>query len=149
MRRRSRECALQILYQLDVDGSLEQDVSKDLVDAAIEAFWKSFEAAAPADRDFTQRLVCGVVDNLSAVDGVIDGASAHWRVGRMSKVDRNLIRVAAFEIERCPDIPASVSINEALEIAKRFSGGDSVGFINGVLDKLAKAGESHPEVASS
>lgn len=141
MRRRSRECALQILFQMDANGTLVADSDSAAIEEAIRVYWSSFDDTtplAPPDREFTERLVRGVAGNLDAVDSAIDDASSHWRIGRMSNVDRNLIRMAAYEIDRCPDIPPNVSINEALEIAKRFSGTGAVGFVNGVLDALAK-----------
>lgn len=136
MRRRSRECALQILYQLDVAGDMVGPVDSDLVDQSIGQYWANLDSNEPADRAFAERLVRGVLSDLGGVDDAIAQVSHHWRIGRMSAVDRNLLRVAAYEIMRCPDIPKAASINEALEIAKRFSGGDARAFINGILDKL-------------
>ena len=143
MRRRSRECALQILYQLDANDGLEGGGAdeEELLAQSLEAYWKSFEDDAPVDRDFTERLVRGVAAGLEDVDSSLQDASANWRLERMSKVDRGLLRLAAYELLYCPDIPAKVSINEALEIAKRFSGADSAAFINGILDSVAKNAE--------
>jgi N utilization substance protein B len=135
MRRRSRECALQILYQLDLAGQLD---AADALDRGINAFWLSFDDAQQVDRAFAERLVRGVCSDRAAIDASIEGAAEHWRIERMNAVDRNVMRVAAYEIERCPDIPVGVSINEALEIARRFSGSDAVAFINGVLDQIAR-----------
>lgn len=135
MRRKGRECALQILYQLDV-GRLLDVVDAAGVDAAVQRYWNSFEPVSPDVRDFAERLVQGVVAALSDVDAAIGEVSHHWRLGRMSAVDRSLLRLAAYEILRCPDIPRAASINEAIEIAKRFGGPESASFINGILDKL-------------
>ena len=137
MRRRSRECALQILYQMDANHQLGEDAEAG-VDNAILAYWASFDGDIPVDREFAERLVRGVVQNLAGVDESIVSASDRWKLGRMAAVDRNLLRVASFEIRSCPDIPTKVSINESLEIAKRFSGTEAARFINGVLDNLAK-----------
>lgn len=137
MRRRGRECALQILYQLDFGGddtgaaALPTDI-----EAAIERYWSSFEAVTDDVRSFAERLARGVADDMKALDEAIAAVSHHWKVGRMGKVDRNLLRLAAYEILRCPDIPRAASINEAVEIAKRFSGNESAAFINGILDQL-------------
>lgn len=131
MRRRSRECALQILYQLDL-------TSEPDLESAISAYWDSFDKDIPVDREFAERLVRGVVARLTDVDAVISKVSAHWKVGRMAKVDRNLIRLASYEILHCPDIPAAASINEAIELAKRFSGDGAASFVNGVLDQIGK-----------
>ena len=141
MRRRSRECALQILYQLDLNQELSRtppEQEDPWLTQAMNAFWLCFDAEVPVDRAFTDRLVRGVVGHLAFVDDAIDAASKHWKLSRMTAVDRNLLRVAAYEILSCPDIPSSASINEALEIAKRFGGGESVAFINGILDHIAK-----------
>ena len=135
MRRRARECALQILYQLDMNSQLEGG-NAALVEAAIERYWTSFEPVSPEEREFAERLARGVAREVGQIDEAISAVSHHWRLGRMDMVDRNLIRLAAYEILRCPDIPKPASINEALEIAKRYSGTDSAAFVNGVLDQL-------------
>ena len=139
MRRRARECALQILYQLDVQSELEQaKLLPEHVKSAIERYWESFEAVTPDEQTFAERLATGVAADVTALDAAIAAVSLNWKMSRMDKVDRNLIRLAAYEILRCPDIPRSVSINEALEIARRYGGGDSVPFINGILDQLGR-----------
>jgi len=139
MRRRGRECALQILYQMDVSRDLESDAGRARVDESIAAFWASFETVEDDERAFAERLVRGVVKDLGSLDDAVARVSQNWRVARMGKVDRNLIRLAAYEILRCPDIPRVASINEAVEIAKRFSGKESAAFVNGVLDQLVKS----------
>jgi len=139
MRRRGRECALQILYQMDVSRDLESDAGRARVDEVLRAFWASFETVEDDEREFAERLVRGVVADLASLDDAVAKISQNWRVSRMGKVDRSLIRLAAYEILRCPDIPRVASINEAVEIAKRFSGKDSAAFVNGVLDQLSKA----------
>ena len=136
MRRRGRECALQVLYQLDMNKELISDVKSELIDEALSRYWESFETVDLEERVFAERLVRGVARELCAIDEAIAKVSQHWRVGRMDKVDKNLIRLATFEILHCPDIPRLASINEAIEIAKRFSGKDSAAFVNGVLDQL-------------
>jgi transcription antitermination protein NusB len=137
MRRRARECALQILYQLDVQAETEEaQLSAEQVKAAVERYWESFEVVTPEEQAFAERLAMGVAADVQALDQAIAGVSLNWKMSRMDKVDRNLIRLAAYEILRCPDIPRSVSINEALEMARRYGGGDSVPFINGILDQL-------------
>ena len=139
MRRRARECALQILYQLDVQSEMEQGrLSPEQVRAAIERYWESFETVSPEEKAFAERLAEGVASSVADLDQAIGAVSHHWKMSRMDKVDRNLIRLAAYEILHCPDIPRSVSINEALEIAGRYGGGDSVPFINGILDQLGR-----------
>lgn len=136
MRRRGRVCALQILYQLDLAKQLTHGASTREIDKAIFAYWRSFETVGIDDQDFAERLVHGVAKDVDRLDQALAGVSHHWKINRMDKVDRNLLRLAAYEILRCPDIPRAASINEAIEIAKRFSGNESAAFINGILDQL-------------
>lgn len=136
MRRGGRECALQILYQLDLQEALRAGWRE--LERVLSEYWRNFASEDPVDRVFAERLVRGVLGDLDAIDREVSECSSHWRVGRMTAVDRNLLRVATYEIQRCPDIPDRVSINEALEVAKRFSGQDAVAFINGILHQVAK-----------
>lgn len=141
MRRRGRECALQILYQMDVGRELDSEAGPQRVEEALAHYWQSFEAVEEEERAFAERLVRGVITDIQDIDAAIAEVSQHWRISRMGKVDRNLLRLAAYEILRCPDVPRAASINEAVEIAKRFSGGESAAFINGILDQLGRKGE--------
>ena len=93
---------------------------------------------------FAERLVHGVVRELTAIDSALADASHHWRVARMGKVDRNLLRVAAYEMLFCQDIPRAVSINEAIEIAKRYNSSEAAAFINGILDQLTGQKNASP-----
>ncbi len=134
MRRRSRECAVQILYQLDVQDNLNgAPVS---IQECITDYWLNLNSDVPVEREFTERLVLGVTAEVSTLDEAIMRAAVNWRIDRMQKVDRNVMRLAAYEMLFCPDIPPKVSIDEALEVSKRFSSSDAAGFINGVLDAL-------------
>ncbi|NLF25310.1 MAG: transcription antitermination factor NusB [Deltaproteobacteria bacterium] len=136
-RRKAREAALQALYQCDTLG--------DWSDAAIDLYFSVFQSGqAETDdlggednRAFARMLMLGVLEHRSEIDDHIAGASNRWSMGRMCRVDRNLLRLAAFEIAYLPEIPVSVSINEAIEISKRYGIDDSPMFINGVLDNLA------------
>lgn len=146
MRRRAREFALQLLYQLDVSRGLTGEaVGTPALQAALDNYWQSFQSASEEERTFAERVVRGVVADLDALDSAIAAVSHHWRLGRMEAVDRNLLRLAAYEILRCPDIPRNVSINEAIEISKRFGSPESAAFINGILDRLAEQGEAPPQ----
>jgi N utilization substance protein B len=127
-RRRSRELALQVLYQLDVTG--ESDWR-----GAFELFCGHFEAPEPL-KDFARRLVEGVRDNLERIDGLVRDHSENWRLERMSRVDRNILRMAVFELLYCEDIPPRVTLNEAVDLGKRFGTEESGAFINGVLDNI-------------
>ncbi|HEY1585957.1 MAG TPA: transcription antitermination factor NusB [Polyangia bacterium] len=137
-RRRAREFALQILYQLDVQEQLSDD-------QAIALYWKSFAASAEAEganvadlgevQPFAEKLVRGVREHLAELDAQIQGASKNWRLERMARVDRNLIRLALYELKYGEDVPAKVAINEAIEIAKRYGTNESSAFVNGILDR--------------
>lgn len=128
-RRKAREDALQILYQLDLNPELT-------VDAAIARFQSCFSQEAGVLDPFTLLLVMGVRSNLETLDTLIKSTSEHWRSERMAAVDRNLLRLGVYELQFCQDIPATVSINEMIELAKQFGSENSPAFINGILDKI-------------
>ncbi len=133
-RRKAREIALQILYQLDVQDQLTSEQAAGL-------FWQHFAREAAAtdgdepSRGFADQLVRGVRENLAEIDALIGRASRNWRLERMARVDRNLLRLAIYEMKYCSDTPAKVAINEAIEIAKRFGTAESPAFVNGILDR--------------
>jgi len=126
-RRRSREIALQILY--------EMEMVQIPPDQAISLVYEHFEAPS-SSRPFTENLVLGVVLHRKEIDQLIAAASEHWRIDRMSIVDRNILRIALFEMLHCEDIPPKVSINEAIDLGKTFGTEDSGAFINGILDHM-------------
>lgn len=128
-RRNAREEALQVLYQLD----MVQEITPE---SALFYYESHFSKDKNALDDFTRRLILGVSENLTEIDTKIRGASENWKLERMPAVDRNLLRIGAFEFFYCDDIPSTVTINELVEVAKLFGSGDSSGFVNGVLDKL-------------
>lgn len=138
-RRQAREDALQILYQLDYNKDLTPE-------AALYHFENHFSPDRETIDEFTQRLVTGVTRSLIEVDGIIQGVSEHWRPDRMAVVDRNILRLGVFELQFCDDIPATVSINEMIELAKHFGSENSPAFINGILDRV-KAALNRPEKA--
>jgi len=129
-RRKARELALQMLYENDVAGT-----------APAEMFGRSEELrkAPQGLRDFTERLVSGTLENREKLDEIISKQADHWRLVRMPVVDRNILRLALFELLHEPTTPRPVIIDEALEIAKRFSTPRSSQFINGILDGVLKA----------
>ena len=130
-RRKSRELALQVLYSMDV--------SPHSCDQALRLFWASHCDEKNLDvMSFTERLVRGTRDNVDALDNKIGECSTNWKLPRMSIVDRNILRLAAFELLYCEDIPSRVTLNEAIEIAKEFGTEESGAFINGILDRIAK-----------
>jgi transcription antitermination factor NusB len=133
-RTRARELALQFLYQLDLRGP------KLLEEAT--TFLRS-EEEDKTSRDFALQLVNGVAEHRTQLDEVIRGVAQNWEIARMAVIDRNVLRMAAYELFHCPDIPPKVAINEAIELGKRFSTQNSGAFINGILDKIkdqARAG---------
>jgi N utilization substance protein B len=141
-RRKGREAALQMLYQMDVGGSGAED--------AIRAYWahlgenegsESGDASADASDagmvEFANMLVRGFATHHTRIDETIRNVSHHWRLERMTRVDRNILRLATFELLELTDVPRRVTLNEAIELAKRFGSEGSAGFVNGVLDRIA------------
>ncbi len=133
-RRQAREVALQALYQCDT--------LQDLSGTSVETFFAHFDVLTSSPEDSSNVLFCrtiidGVLKNLESLDGYLSRCSINWPIARMARVDRNILRIAAFELVLLSDVPINVSINEAIEVAKRFGSEDSSTFINGVLDKLA------------
>ena len=132
-RRQARELALQALYFLDARAGDPQE--------AMALFHRNFTPPRKA-RDFMDRLVQGVTARREAIDAIIERYSEHWKVFRMPRVDRNVIRMAVFEMFWQADIPFSVSINEAIDLGKQYGTDDSGAFINGILDRIRQALES-------
>ena len=130
-RRLARERALQALYQVDLANA-------DAVDALRIAFGSDDREVDKLTRDFAEQLVQGVLAHLTAIDQLIQKHSAHWRLERMAKIDRNVLRLAAFELLHLQDVPGRVVINEAVELGKGFSTEESSAFINAILDKIAQ-----------
>ena len=126
-RRRSREMAIQVLYQVDMAQS-------DLAEA-LRLFCEHFKAPESI-RDFAFELARGAYEHREEVDTLIKRFSEHWRLERMPTVDRNILRLAIYELLYRPDIPAKVSINEAVDLGKKYGSEDSGSFINGILDKI-------------
>jgi N utilization substance protein B len=130
-RRRSRQRALQILFLWDA--------RKQPVDDAINAYYDTLYSEEHPERDaFVADLVRGTVEYLAEVDEQISRHAEHWRIERMPTVDRNILRLAVYEMTR-GGTPAPVTIDEALELARKFSGEESVQFVNGVLDAIHRA----------
>lgn len=128
-RRKARELCLQILFQCGLTDRAPWDV--------IPQFFKDY----PQDPDITEyakELACGTWKHCEEIDGRISAASEHWKLSRMSEVDRNILRLAAYEMGYVDDVPREVSIDEAIEVAKRYGSEDSAAFINGVLDHLSQ-----------
>lgn len=127
-RTKARERALQALYQIDV--------AAEGIDDALSRFWKSFEPVEKEVMDLADVLVRGVASNRRAVDAKIEEVSTNWRLDRMAKVDRNVLRLAVYELLET-DVPVKVVINEAIELGKKYGSESSGAFVNGLLDKVA------------
>ncbi len=135
-RTRGRRQALGILYQREVTG----EALSQILDQA------SYNPDEGEPNEFCRHLLAGVELNQGVLDQAIEGISENWALGRMPLVDRNILRMAAYEILYLDDVPASVSINEAVELAKVFGGDDSSKFVNGVLGSLAERRASGEEI---
>jgi len=129
-RTRAREFALQILYQIDI--------THDNCDASLDNFWQahSQENIEEEIKDLTSALVKGTLDNLTLINEKISQYATNWQLKRMAVVDRNILRMSCFELIFREDIPPKVSINEAVELAKKYSGLDAGKFVNAILDKV-------------
>ena len=129
-RRKAREYALQLLFQLDI--------RKEKPGITLfKRFWTEYD---PDDevREFTEEIVKGTFKNLKTIDAKILASAKNWSLDRMASVDRNVLRMAAYEILYRMDIPLSVTINEAIELAKKYGTDDSGAFVNGILDNVAR-----------
>ncbi len=127
-RRSGREAALQMLFQIDASGASSE--------GAILLFFRHFEAD-PEGKSYAEQIVRGVEAAGADLDALIEKASNNWRIARMTKVDRNLLRVAAWELAYGDNQPRAVILDEAVELAKTFGSEDSSSFINGVLQRVA------------
>lgn len=128
-RHEARQWAVQFLFQRDFNrGDLNE---------ALEVFWTEAKAGKRF-RQFAEDLIRGVEANRKSLDEMIQRYAEHWDIKRMGAVDRNVMRVALYEMIHCPDIPPVVSINEAVELAKDLSGLESGKFVNGILDRARK-----------
>ena len=129
-RRKGRELAMQMLFQADMGKQNPDEVRK--------TFWKARDEVEPDTRSFAEDLFRVAIAHEEAIDAAIEKHSANWKLARMSSVDRNVLRMAVAEMTGFSGTPAPIVINEALEIAKRYSSPESINFLNGVLDAIAK-----------
>ncbi len=128
-RSRGREAALQVLYAMDLSGAA--------VERALASYWRELPGD-PEGREFSEALVRGVAADREAIDEAIRAASRHWRLERMARVDRNVLRLGVYELRAGASIPRAVIIDEAVELAKRYGAEGSGVFVNGVLDRIAE-----------
>jgi N utilization substance protein B len=145
-RRRAREYALLALYRSDLAGEQGQPSLNALWEALMDGEGlPDLRAPESDDVEFAQRVVRGVEANRDEIDGVIEQCSTNWRLRRMPVVDRNILRIAAYELLHCNDIPGTVSCNEAVELAKRFGTAESRAFVNGIVDKIGRQLDKLPD----
>ena len=138
-RRSGRAYALQLLYARDGDPSTD-------VAGAATSWAEAFDIDLdPSAQAFARELVAAASERAARIDELIAGASKNWRIDRMSRVDRNILRLGACELVAFPQVPVKVVINEAVELAKRFGTAESSAFVNGVLDRIAAAAGRNPE----
>lgn len=139
-RRRARQFAVQALYQADFQGRSATASLEHLWAGLMDEAGFDEQASAPdsAEIEFASRLVEGTIAHQDEIDAMIERCSTNWRLPRMPLVDRNILRLAAFELMHCDDIPPHVSINEAIELSKRFGTADSRSFVNGIVDRIAR-----------
>jgi len=128
-RRRGRELCLKILYQWDIQ--------KDDIKSQIEDFWK-YNPTPDDIQSFTARLAEGTYNHIKEIDSTIERFSEHWTLGRINKIDKNIMRSAVYELLYEDEIPSNVTINEAIDIAKKYGTEDSGHFVNGILDRIKK-----------
>jgi len=133
-RHRAREQALQLLFQWDMRRTPLDEISRGYYESLLV---DEEGLKRPQPDEFAGQLVKGVVAEINAVDDLIERHAEHWRIVRMPAVDRNILRIAAYEMKRT-DTPPAVVIDEALELARRFAGEESVHFVNGVLDAIRR-----------
>lgn len=126
-RRRSREFALQVLYQLEIKN-------QDALHAIVQ-LRENFSSEEGED-EFIKRVVLGVMEHRQEIDHLIEERSENWRLDRMTVIDRNILRIAIFELLYCSDIPPKVTLNEAIDLGKRYGSEESGSFINGILDRV-------------
>ena len=134
-RHTARERALQALYQLDMSGGSPEEA----LAAAWEAAAQDSPKPDPAAAQFARELVEGVVSNLRAIDALIEQHSHNWRIDRMDRIDRSVLRLAIYELKYREDIPRKVTLNEAVELGKSYGTEASSAFVNGLLDRVAVA----------
>src|SRR5258706_7687720 len=141
-RRKARICALQMLFQYDI--------SRPGVDELMSTYWEAFgDDMGNVPREFSDSLAQGAISHLDEIDALIKRRAENWRIQRMAVVDRNILRLAIYEFLYQDDTPKTVVINEALEIARRFSTFEATQFINGILDAIKRDLEGNQSVSAT
>ena len=141
-RRKARICALQMLFQYDV--------ARPGIDELVRSYWHELGSGVTDDsQEFSNKLALGAIAHLDEIDKLIKERAENWRISRMAVVDRNILRLAIYEFLYEPDTPKTVAINEALEIARRFSTFEATQFINGILDAIKRDLESNQSASTA
>jgi len=130
-RTKAREAALKVLYQAEL--------TRRTIREATETFWNDAEQVDETVHSFSNRLTLGVSDHFEVINEKISGYATNWQIKRMAVIDRNILRLGVFELLFAEDIPPKVSINEAVELAKKYGDIESSKFVNGILDKIHKS----------
>ncbi len=136
-RSRGREVALQVLYQIEQNCEVPPEEVRAFLQRRLLDDRKLCE--------FTEALISGVKEHQAEIDSIISSVAENWRLDRMAAIDRNILRLGAFEMLFCPEVPAKVAINEALELAKRYSTAQSSRFVNGILDRVLQCQIQEPK----
>ena len=138
-RRRSREFALQILFSLETHSGQDTSLDSEHVQLAVKSYLQNFgprNFEETTDMPYLLRLVTGICAELTAIDAELEKHSEHWKLYRMTRIDRNVLRIGVEELKSFRDVPSKVTLDECVELAKRFGTDDSSAFVNGVLDKV-------------
>ena len=135
-RRASREAAMKLLYQLE----FQKDDKKEQIALALED-----ESFTQKDKQYIEDIIEGVHSNVELIDSIIENKATGWKIGRLSKIDLSILRIGIYEILKRNDIPYSVSVNEAVELAKKYSNEDAGAFVNGLLAKVSKDDQNNEQ----
>ncbi len=128
-RTKARECALQMIYQWEI--------TKEPMPRVIETFWR-LRSTTGATREMAERLAVGAQKHVAAIDAAVAGAAKNWKLDRIAAIDRSILRIGAYELYYELQTPPSVVIDEAVEMAKRFSEAEAPAFVNGILDAIMR-----------
>lgn len=135
----AREVALQALYQFDINNSF-QSLNNETIRQSIDNIYSEVKLAKTIDCEYAAFLIKGVIENKKQIDSFLQAVSNDWKISRMTIIDRNILRIAVFEINwNKKDITLNIAINEAVELAKKFGTDDSARFVNGILGAVVKA----------
>jgi len=137
-RRKAREYSLQFLYRIDFTGNLNSENTRNSFRGSFDLFWQEAGEKDQETKLFAEDLISGTIEHIEEIDSIIQSVAEKWTITRMASIDRNILRFSAYELIYRKDIPHPVTINEAIEIAKKYSTSESAAFINGILDKIAK-----------